>query len=162
MKVEIGPIEDSGVALVHANMWARGRAELERMGLAPEKMLDAYLERNRTPFSFGIFVDGRPVGFMGARQIEATGDRKAYGTWFLATDEFEAAGLAVTRAIKKFVDGKIRENPDADLYLMSASDHSDADRWFGLLGFRFVTMLGVVRTFKHGGLHVSSARRVAG
>ena len=124
------------------------------MGFAPEKMLPAYLERNRTPFSFGIFVDGKPVGFMGARQIEVLGDRKSYGTWFLATDEFEVAGLGVTRAIKKFLGGKIRENPDADLYLLSASDHPDADRWFGLLGFRPLAVLGVVRTFKHGGSHV--------
>ena len=154
--IAIGPIKDSEIDRVYANMWPRGRAELERMGFAPEKMLDAYLERNRSPFSFGIFVDGRPVGFMGARQIEgsASGGRKSYGTWFLATDEFEAVGRAATRAIKKFLADKMREHPDVDLYLLSASDHPDADRWFGVLGFRFVTVLGVVRAFKYGGVHV--------
>mgnify|MGYP001604602563 CR=1 FL=1 len=154
--IAIGPIDDSDVARVHANMWPRGLAELERMGLAPEKMLGAYLERNRTPFSFGIFVDGRAVGFMGARPLQdgIAGGRKRYGTWFMATAEFETAGLGATKAVRNFLAGKMREHPDVDLYLLSASDHPDADRWFGVLGFRFVTVLGVVRAFKYGGVHV--------
>lgn len=131
-------------------MWQRGREELERLGIDADAAIDIYLERNRTPFSFGVFDDGVPIAFMGAAEKGAA----KYATWFQATEAFPSAGVAATKAIKKFLKQAMRRHPDVDLYLFSASDHPDADRWFRLLGFRYVSMRGNVRVFEYGDDHV--------
>ena len=140
----VGPITDEQITHVHSHMWERGRDELRRMGYDPGKMLPTFLERNRTPFSFGVFVDGKPVAFMGASKKS----ENLYSTWFQATDEFNGKA---TLAVRRFLKATMADHPGTELVLHTASVHPDADRWFACLGFRPLTYGSGIRSFRYEG-----------
>ncbi len=107
------------------NLWDRGKAELQGLGLTPET---AFIECagwiGRGPTG-ALLADGKPVCFSGT----VIGELESF-TWFQATDEFTDHVEEISRVLIE----EAQQVP-GDLYIYSQCIHPKTARWFSILGF---------------------------
>lgn len=109
-----------------ARLSARNRAEQEVFGLTDAQLLARLAKCLRDgTHSETMFENGQPVYAMGV--VDGF-------TWFIATEEWWAAGLAGVRLGRERMKA-IRRAEGKPLISLSRSPRADAAKWFRLLGF---------------------------
>lgn len=118
---------------VFANMWARGREELQILGLSSERARDI-LESERAAGnpSMAIWFDGEPVVILGL--MRAT-DPAGRVTWFEATDLFARFARPITQCLRDSMARFAKENDVDFIEIFSPCVHPASGRWFRALGF---------------------------
>lgn len=134
IKLTEGPATPSGIAYVAKHLWGRGSDEVTLYGLKTQQDLEKHLCGMLNQYSVMLKLDDTPVAVFGANKLR----QDHYSTWFIATEAFTAAGLSITRYVRRFLKEKTEAGPKgARVELVSAVGHPDALRWFKALGFEW-------------------------
>lgn len=130
MTLQTRPATPADIDFVIDHLWRRGEQEYAAWGVGRGELFDRYREYGKEPHSYCIH-DEEPIALMGGMQFSDG----YYRTWFQATERFAEVGKEMTLLVRRFLRDRLAENPGAVVDLVTASRHSAAPRWFGLLGF---------------------------
>lgn len=151
----LAKLTEHGLRHVVANLWERGRRELEVFGLDP---VAAYIQLSSCIgelYSFEVRDGDEPIVAMGA--VERADNH--FFTWFLATEKFTNYGSELTRVVREFLAAQTALRPGAILEVVSASDYPGTDLWFRLLGFKLVGEHSGFRHFRYVSKNASDNAR---
>jgi len=115
------------LAHLWAQLWERGREELRRLGHDAQFAFDAFSNfMGRSDDAFILCADGNPVLATGSIP-----DGAGHATFFQATQQFDRHAKTITKILRR----RTAESAHNPLYIYSVLVHTDAERWFGLLGY---------------------------
>lgn len=139
------PVEPGDIAFVVDRLWGRGHTEFSMDGAPTINQLIARFEKMADGHSRTLSHNGWPVAVCGVNDLGGN----VFSTWFIATEDFTAAGLAVTRYLRRLLKAKTEEHPGAKVVLVSACAHPDASRWFAALGFQWTHNSGFFTNYEY-------------
>lgn len=145
MRVKFGGrLSYADVDYVINNLWQRGCDEVKAFGFESTEGLANFIMAGADEHGYVLTADDVPVVVFGASLEQGT-----WFTWFLATEQFSDLGTQATRFFNDFLKKRLKENPGARLELISACDHSEATRWFRILGFEVMERQGAFTRYKY-------------
>lgn len=160
-RFDVQGADNDAVEFVLNNLWARGEAELEILGIPKAKAAEMILERrDRGEPTFSFRADGEPIFIAGLTRSD---DPQGMATWFQATEGFNEYSREITVRLREGIERAAEANNLTFVEIFSVCVHPKTGRWFRALGFNLdvdyhsrtssgATVYRFVRTF--GGDHV--------
>lgn len=125
--------DNEAIQFVLNNLWDRGEAELEIMGIPKVRAAEMIIERReRGEPTFSFRVDGVPIFIAGLTRAD---DPSAMATWFQATDDFNAYAREITQRLRVGVEASAKTYGLKYVEIFSPCVHPKTGRWFKALGF---------------------------
>lgn len=118
---------------VLANLWQRGREELDILGISEDAargIIQSEVERGSP--TWALWIDERPVVVMGLMLIDEPFGMR---TWFQATDDFNTYARAITQQIRDSMSQFAASRNLDFIEIVSPCVHPQSGRWFKALGF---------------------------
>lgn len=144
MSLNFAKVQPEDIKIVVKNMWERGQRESKVYGFDNTEDIMAYLLSLSGEYGYVMKVGDEPIAVFGAARHE-----EKYSTWFVATERFNEVGKQATLFLNGFIKERVKDRPDAELEMISAVEHPEAERWFAALGFALIEKDGLFSKYKY-------------